>query len=562
MSARTRSSHDDARPGAGLDSRRPPGRRSATADPARAHRHPHPGGRRPVRRAEGRALRRQRLPGRRALARRGRGHRAPRARRPPALPGLEVPDTLAALGALAAGWRSQFDLPLVAVTGSNGKTTVTQMIASILRAAGADRALATHGNFNNEIGVPLTLLRLREQPPAGGGRAGHEPSGRDRAAGRDRAPHHRAGQQRAARAPGVHGHGRGGGARERRRVRRAAGQRHGRVPLRRRLHLAVERDGARGRDAALPDLRRAAPMPTSRSAAPNGSTAPGSSRRARPLGEIRSTCASPAATTWSTRWRPSPARWPAACRSRRSPKASPPSSRSRGARGPASCAWRAAAPSRWSTTATTPTPIRCAPPIDVLGGLPGPRLLVLGDMGEVGDQGPQFHAEVGAWAAERGIETAVRARRRIGRTHRRLPAPAAPRRGTSTTSTRSMPRCWRSCRASPACWSRARASCRWSAWSRPSLPLPHNRTTTTRRAGHDPCAAHVRIMLMSLAQWLQTLSPEFGFLRVFQYLTFRALMAALTRAAARPGRRTLRDPPPGRAQDRPAGARLRAWRRT
>ena len=48
------------------------------------------------------------------------------------LPGLEVPDSLAALGQLAAGWRAQFELPLIAVTGSNGKTTVTQMIATIL----------------------------------------------------------------------------------------------------------------------------------------------------------------------------------------------------------------------------------------------------------------------------------------------------------------------------------------------------------------------------------------------------------------------------------------------
>jgi UDP-N-acetylmuramoyl-tripeptide--D-alanyl-D-alanine ligase len=50
--------------------------------------------------------------------------------------GIEVPDTLLALGALARAWRAQFDLPLIAVTGSNGKTTVTQMIASILRARG------------------------------------------------------------------------------------------------------------------------------------------------------------------------------------------------------------------------------------------------------------------------------------------------------------------------------------------------------------------------------------------------------------------------------------------
>ena len=83
------------------------------------------------------------------------------------LPGLTVPDTRAALGWLASGWRARFDIPLIAVTGSNGKTTVTQMIASILKAwvvsQGAPEAsLATQGNFNNEIGLPLTLLRLRE----------------------------------------------------------------------------------------------------------------------------------------------------------------------------------------------------------------------------------------------------------------------------------------------------------------------------------------------------------------------------------------------------------------
>ena len=78
------------------------------------------------------------------------------------LPGIEVPDSLAALGALATGWRAQRRLPLIGVTGSNGKTTVTQMIASILRAWQGDAAFATEGNFNNDIGVPLMLLRLRE----------------------------------------------------------------------------------------------------------------------------------------------------------------------------------------------------------------------------------------------------------------------------------------------------------------------------------------------------------------------------------------------------------------
>ena len=78
------------------------------------------------------------------------------------LPGLLVPDTLVALQQLAAAWRIRMKLALIAVTGSNGKTTVTQMIAAILRAWVGDAALATAGNFNNHIGLPLTVLRLRQ----------------------------------------------------------------------------------------------------------------------------------------------------------------------------------------------------------------------------------------------------------------------------------------------------------------------------------------------------------------------------------------------------------------
>ena len=77
------------------------------------------------------------------------------------LSGIEVDDTLWALQTLAKAWRAQFAIPLIAVTGSNGKTTVTQMLASILQAWQSEHALATQGNFNNHIGVPLTLLRLR-----------------------------------------------------------------------------------------------------------------------------------------------------------------------------------------------------------------------------------------------------------------------------------------------------------------------------------------------------------------------------------------------------------------
>jgi UDP-N-acetylmuramoyl-tripeptide--D-alanyl-D-alanine ligase len=77
---------------------------------------------------------------------------------------IAVDDTLAALGALAAHWRRRFDLPVVAITGSNGKTTTKEMVAAIFRAAvGADAVAATAGNLNNAIGLPLTVLALRER---------------------------------------------------------------------------------------------------------------------------------------------------------------------------------------------------------------------------------------------------------------------------------------------------------------------------------------------------------------------------------------------------------------
>lgn len=90
------------------------------------------------------------------------------------IPLILVEDTRLGLGQLAAHWRSGFSIPVVAVTGSNGKTTVKEMIASILRRAvvvaggvdgsgDSDRVLATEGNLNNDIGVPLMLLRLRER---------------------------------------------------------------------------------------------------------------------------------------------------------------------------------------------------------------------------------------------------------------------------------------------------------------------------------------------------------------------------------------------------------------
>ena len=82
------------------------------------------------------------------------------ARIPAGAPAVVVDDTRLALGRLAAAWRAEFDLPVIAVTGSNGKTTTKEMIAAILKAAFGDAVLATRGNLNNDIGLPLTLLAL------------------------------------------------------------------------------------------------------------------------------------------------------------------------------------------------------------------------------------------------------------------------------------------------------------------------------------------------------------------------------------------------------------------
>ena len=82
-------------------------------------------------------------------------------------PQIIVTDTVEAYGALARAWRAQFSIPLICVVGSNGKTTTTQMIASILRqACGEEAMLATEGNFNNAVGVPRMLLKLTPRTKA------------------------------------------------------------------------------------------------------------------------------------------------------------------------------------------------------------------------------------------------------------------------------------------------------------------------------------------------------------------------------------------------------------
>jgi len=76
------------------------------------------------------------------------------------LPTIVVGDTLDALGKLAAGWRRQVQATVIGITGSNGKTTLKELLASCLSLSA--ETIATHGNLNNEIGVPLMLLRIGE----------------------------------------------------------------------------------------------------------------------------------------------------------------------------------------------------------------------------------------------------------------------------------------------------------------------------------------------------------------------------------------------------------------
>lgn len=83
---------------------------------------------------------------------------------PNSLPAVCVSNTRSSLGVLAKAWRAHYALPLAIIAGSNGKTTVKEMIAAIFKVAVGDaKVLFTQGNFNNDIGLPLTLLRLRPE---------------------------------------------------------------------------------------------------------------------------------------------------------------------------------------------------------------------------------------------------------------------------------------------------------------------------------------------------------------------------------------------------------------
>jgi UDP-N-acetylmuramoyl-tripeptide--D-alanyl-D-alanine ligase len=317
------------------------------------------------------------------------------------LPALVVPDARIALGELAAGWRAQFSLPLIAVTGSNGKTTVTQMIASILRAHAGDDALSTQGNLNNDIGVPLTLFNLRAHHRIAVVELGMNHPGEIAYLAKLAQPTvalvnnaQREHQEFMGTVEAV--------AHENGAVLQAL------PPEGVAVFPADEDFTPVWRELSGPRVQRCFAM------APDSDADVRAAVVVWQSGAWQFTLKTPEGTA--------PVRLHIAGRHN-----------VKNALAATACALAAGVPlaavaqglvafepvkgrSRALVlhTATgeitlvddtynaNPDSVRAA--IDVLAELPAPRLLVLGDMGEVGNQGPEFHAEVGAYAAERGIE--------------------------------------------------------------------------------------------------------------------------------------------------------------
>ena len=314
------------------------------------------------------------------------------------LPGLLVNDSKHALGQLAKGWRAQFDLPLIAVSGSNGKTTVTQMIACILRAYQTEYAFATVGNLNNDIGVPLTLLRLTADHSIGVVELGMNHPGEiayladivkptvalvnnaqrehlefmgtvEAVAHENSAVIHALGSQSAAVFPADDAHSAVWS--------KAAGKR-------RRLTFAMT-----GPADVTAEAHWVAGCWQVVATTPQGALQ--FSLHVAGLHNVKNALAATACAL--------AAGVPHDCITQGLSAFEPVKGRSH--------AVQVTLQGRHITLVddsynANPDSMRAA--IDVLAALPGPRLLVMGDMGEVGDQGPKFHEEVGRLAKAQGIE--------------------------------------------------------------------------------------------------------------------------------------------------------------
>ncbi len=314
--------------------------------------------------------------------------------RPPA---IRVDDTRRALGEIARGWRSRFDVQVVTIAGANGKTTVKQMLAAVLAEAyGEDGRLATQGNFNNDVGVPLTLLRLRASHRAAAIELGTNHPGEiawlAAVARPDIALVNNAQREHQEFLDGTEGSARENGASIAALRDRGIAVFPGddeQAPLWRTL-AGPRRRIEFGLEDALQRFEVAA------------SAHAESAQFEMRVGEARATVRLPVDGLHNVR----NALAAAACAhalaidaatiARGLERFVPATGRLVRRRGTGGAALID------DTYNANPDSVRAA--IDVLAGCRGLRVLVLGDMGEVGERGPQFHREIGAYARERGVE--------------------------------------------------------------------------------------------------------------------------------------------------------------
>ncbi len=322
-----------------------------------------------------------------------------------AAPSLVVADGRRALGELAIGWRRRFAIPLIAVTGSNGKTTVKEMIASVLAVAHGETArFATPGNLNNDVGLPLSVLRLRDAHRVAVLELGMNHPGEIAWLATIAAPTvavvNNAQREHQEFMSSVHATAVENGA-----VIAALAADGVAVFPGDDEHTALWQQLAAARRTIRFGLRDAAGGATGGRV---GGLEVWADADARPerfelsIGGQRATVRLAIAGRHNVR----NALAAAACCAAIGVEP--------GAIVAGLAAFRPVS-GRLVRTATrggatliddsynaNPDSVRAA--IDVLAGEPAPRTLVLGDMGEVGDQGPQFHREVGVFARERGIE--------------------------------------------------------------------------------------------------------------------------------------------------------------
>ncbi len=319
--------------------------------------------------------------------------------RAPALAGdlVAVADPLAALGRLAAHWRGQFAIPVIVVVGSNGKTTVKEMLAGVLRAHfGADAVHVTRGNLNNAIGLPLTLLALRAQHRVAVVELGMNHPGETAELARIAQPtvalinnaqrEHQEFMRSTAEVAAEHAA-----------LVRALPADGVAVLNADDVHVAVWRKAARGHG-------RVVEFALDHDAGVHGRFVPAAGAGMLTV----ATLAGEATIRLAVPGRHNAANALAATAAAMAVGA-PLAAVVRGLEAFRPVAGRLVARQTEhgvvvidDTYNANPDSVRAA--IDVLAGMPGPKWLVLGDMGEVGDEGPAFHREIGEYARARGID--------------------------------------------------------------------------------------------------------------------------------------------------------------